>query len=391
MLESPAVKDPLSREGKYFRRRFRVPYPIFERLLSLVREMKWYGESHRSIRLELKMLAVLRRLGRGGSFDDCWDGSGMGEETVRLFFHDFCDKFAQALYHVYVKPPDSAEDLNKVTTIYKLLGFPGACGSIDCVHIQWDKCPFHLRSVCTGKEGFPTLAYEACVDHTKKILSVTKSHYGSRNDKTIVKYDDHVMNVKDEGLYANEKYYLYNENGDLEEHKGLYFICDGGYHKWKCLQCPMKHTTNPAAAHFSTNLESVRKDVEDLFGILKMRFRILKHAVELHNQDQIDNVFFTCCILHNILHHYDGFDTRWEEHILWDSMDPDDEYDDLYDGPQQRLIRVRAAHRVHIHHLVGFIVDDVDTEYTDDYRILRQKLITHHSVAARKEELCWLT
>jgi hypothetical protein len=386
------VKDPTTREGIFFRRRFRLPFPIFERLMSVIREMKWYNEDHRCRLLELKVLAVLRRLGRGGPFDDCWDGSGMDGETARVFFHDFCAKFSSTLYHVYVQPPTTSEDIKNVTTIYKLLGFPGAVGSIDCVHVRWDKCPFSLRSSCSGKEGYPTLAYEACVDHSKKILSVTQSHYGARNDKTIVRYDEHVMNVRNGDLYADEIFHLYDEHGVPQEQKGLYLICDGGYHKWSCLQCPMKHTTDLAAAHFSTNLESVRKDVEDVFGILKQRFRILKHAVELHNQEQIDNVFFTCCILHNILHHYDGFVGRWDNYVRWANEDPDaGGHDDLYDGPQQRSMRARADVRVQVHAMVGYSIQADDTEYTDEYQILRRKLIIHHSISAKKKELCWLT
>ncbi|CAB1116194.1 unnamed protein product [Ectocarpus sp. CCAP 1310/34] len=67
---------------------------------------------------------------------------------------------------------------------------------------------------------------------------------------------------------------------------------------------------------FSKRLESVRKDVECFFGILKGRFRILKLAMAYPEQERIDNVFFTCCILHNMLHTFDGMDqvmgnTHW--------------------------------------------------------------------------------
>ena len=50
-------------------------------------------------------------------------------------------------------------------------------------------CPEMLKNVCIGKEGYPTLAYCVTVDHTKKICATTSSHYGSNNDKTIIKYD----------------------------------------------------------------------------------------------------------------------------------------------------------------------------------------------------------
>ena len=132
-------------------------------------------------------------LGRGGCFDNQYDGSGIDEETLRTFFHNFCEFFASRYYDIFIHPPTTPDEIDGVTSIYRRLGFPGAIGSVDCVHVRWDKCPFSLRSTCTGKEGYPTLAYEAVVDHHKRIRSVTKSHYGSRNDKTIVKYDEYVQ------------------------------------------------------------------------------------------------------------------------------------------------------------------------------------------------------
>ena len=96
MLENENVKDPTTREGQYFRRRFRIPFPIYERLVAVVRDFGMFPECHRSISLELKVMAVLRRLGRGGPFDDCWDGSGMNEETGVYSFIDFVKFFLNA-------------------------------------------------------------------------------------------------------------------------------------------------------------------------------------------------------------------------------------------------------------------------------------------------------
>ena len=42
---------------------------------------------------------------------------------------------------------------------------------------------------------------------------------------------------------------------------------------------------------FSAKLESVRKDVEGVFGILKKRFEFLKNFNVLQTQSGIDNAF----------------------------------------------------------------------------------------------------
>jgi hypothetical protein len=58
-------------------------------------------------------------------------------------------------------------------------------------------------------------------------------------------------------------------------------------------------------------MESTRKDFEGFFGRLKGRFRFLKLPFLLHDVKDIKNVFFTCCILHNMLLQYDGL-YRWD-------------------------------------------------------------------------------
>ena len=75
--------------------------------------------------------------------------------------------------------------------------------------------------------------------------------------------------------------------------KGVYYICDGGYHKWTCMINPMKHTSVRSDRLWSEWLESTKKDVECTFGSLKSRWRFLRNGIVLQDQNSIDNVFFT--------------------------------------------------------------------------------------------------
>lgn len=86
--------------------------------------------------------------------------------------------------------------------------------------------------------------------------------------------------------------------------------------QWRTLIEPTKYPSTDVDLRFSGRLESVRKDVECFFGILKIRFRILKLAMHYQTQERLDYVFFTCCILHNMLHTYDGMDNL-EEDVNW--------------------------------------------------------------------------
>ena len=81
------------------------------------------------------------------------------------------------------------------------------------------------------------------VDHRKKIIAATQGHPGARNDKTIVKFDGFFSANNNGNLYKDVPYVLTTAEGEEIQQKGLYLIVDRGYHTWRFLQCPMKHTS----------------------------------------------------------------------------------------------------------------------------------------------------
>ena len=95
MSRDPALKRPGRKLARKFRRRFRVPYPLF---LLLLEELQsdtdggWdnkdsTGLESRKVPLEIKLLAALRALGRGEVFDTLAEITFVSEDTLRLFFH----------------------------------------------------------------------------------------------------------------------------------------------------------------------------------------------------------------------------------------------------------------------------------------------------------------
>ena len=193
---------------------------------------------------------------------------------------------------------------------YTEMGLPGCVGSVDCVHIGWDMCPTQLQNMYKGKEGYPSIAYEVICTSRKFIQSVSVGHPGSRNDKHIVRTDETVMSL----LYGNG--WLQSQSWDCivdgtgrkQVFYGVYLISDGGYHRWPCFICPIKSgEPGSPAMKCAAMIESVRKDIEGVFGILKKRFAFLKVFNRMHSQKQVDCAFVTCCIIHNILLRDDGF------------------------------------------------------------------------------------
>ena len=149
--------DPLSRDGKTFHSRFRTTHKFFLNLVVQAKELfsnhgKKDALGRKSGPIELKVLAVLRVLGRGVCFDDCQEGTLMDKETYRVFFHEFVHKFSRKFYPIYCRGPKDEAELNDCMAEYAVAGFPGCLGSTDGVHVSWDRCHAQQKMLHTGKE-----------------------------------------------------------------------------------------------------------------------------------------------------------------------------------------------------------------------------------------------
>lgn len=156
--------------------------------------------------------------------------SYISEPTAQRVFHTFCRKFAVELFDKWIGLP-TGDELTKVMNMYDDVGFTGAMGSADVTHVAWGCAPHSHQRSYKGKEGFPTLAYQAIVSHSGRVLGVTKGFPGAQNDKTIIRYDLNVQRIRESAVYRDKEFKLRNADGTESVHKGVYLIVDGGYHK----------------------------------------------------------------------------------------------------------------------------------------------------------------
>jgi hypothetical protein len=180
MLREGEYREPFTKAAKDFRRRFRVPADIFHKMVEMCDAKNVFECAARDaaarigVPIEMKLLACLRVLGRGAVFDDIEELSGMSKSTAHRSFKAFIRNFSHHFYAEYVYAPEG-EALQQVMDVYSRLGFDGAIGSTDCVHVKMDQCPGDLYWRCKGKEGYPTLVYSVVVDHAHRIMHSTAS------------------------------------------------------------------------------------------------------------------------------------------------------------------------------------------------------------------------
>ena len=333
--------------AKEFRQNFRLPYASYVMILDMITSDKSEGlfdrwktndnvyervnkKNKKVSPIELLLLGSLRYLGRGWTFDDMKDVTYISRDVHRTFFHQFVKFGAKVLYPLYVSAPRTVEELRDCEEEYATAGFPGCIGSTDATHIPLEKVCFSLRQAHLGGKSKSTMrTYNLTCNHRRQILHTTSGHPGRWNDKTLIRFDSFMSELRDGAMNNTMDFELRTrqgimmtsdgEAGDKDSRtlklKGAYVIVDNGYLEWSTTVPPVKNSCNRSELRFSQWLESMRKDVECTFGILKGRWRILKTGIRVHNTEVCDNIWLTCCALHNMLLDVDGLNRAWRNGV----------------------------------------------------------------------------
>jgi hypothetical protein len=282
-----------------------MPLDKIDNIVTRFMENKWVritkhcrNEEEMIVRLELRILGLFKVLGHYCPFRTLKSDTNISTCKNRAFFH-FSIDCMYGIHHEFVDYPSSEEELDQIMNRYEENYLPGCGGSVDVVHVKLSKCPAGDVNHAKGKEGFPSLAFEVVMGFDRQILGVSKAHFGTPNDKQIMQVDETIQLVKN-GWYRDVEWKWYIEYGNKETSVGVYLLCDGGYLHWPELICPFKH--EPASSrkgYFSAKIESVRKDVECIFGIMKKRWKILDNGIRISNMQVVEEVFTVCCMLHN--------------------------------------------------------------------------------------------
>ena len=246
------------------------------------------------------MMSALYRLGTGIPFRQLRSMCHISASETRLFFVDFVNAMID-MKDEYVYLPRNVAELRQTTKFYEEVGLPGCCGSMDVVHVKWSSCPTGDHNRAKGKAGYPTLAFSCITDFNRRVIGIFGPQFGTRNDKEIVKVDPNVHHIRT-GWFKDVSWRYYDDDGRVKKERGAYLICDNGYHRWPTSISPYANADCATReGYFSTNLESVRKDVECTFGILKKRWRILNNGFYYRDITICEKLFVTCCCLNNFL------------------------------------------------------------------------------------------
>jgi len=414
-IEEGLWSDAAHAQGKLFRRRFRVPWSFYKAIVKHVGEDENFSElmpgpdalGRPPTLLDLKVLGVLRVLGRYVTFDDIEELNGISAETNRKFFHDFVRLYSTHVYPIAVRWPDPDETRDILETARRA-GFPGKIGSMDCVHFTHDGMAANLKVAASkgGSSGPKTVAYCVVVRHDRRVLDVSRGVLGATNDKNIVGYNSLAMAIhRGTAYYGEFEFQLCGADGVMRTFTKLWIMVDNGFQRVPSFQGPLKWVMTDREGAFSKAAESSRKDSECTFGSVKGRFRVLKTGIRVHSLGVVEHIVRTCFAMHNQLLHLDGFDMSWlgDDGLFAGDSDDDDDSDALDPKkafPRLSLLEVPVDAHTDLSgrgtgDARGDALREVAARRRNDgealtHRAFQQALITHYHYKNERGETEWM-
>ncbi|MCO5587488.1 hypothetical protein L7F22_041437 [Adiantum nelumboides] len=249
---------------------------------------------------DLALACVLWRLAHGHSSKSMTCLSPIGESTIWNYTMIICHILSQhnmlARFHICI--PEGATLKSIMDGFEAITGLPQVAGAIDGTHIRLQRKPskdkFSAQYVC--RHGFPSILLQGIVDSHKLVWSVVCVAPGSSHDSTHFKGSSLYQRLKSGRAIASPTIQLQGES------IRPYLIADSTYKATTFLVKPFRSKGGQhliQKQHFDRHLSKGRVKVENAFGILKNRWRILREL----NVDLAlaPTVIGACCLLHNFV------------------------------------------------------------------------------------------
>lgn len=209
---------------------------------------------------------------------------GIGRSTVAAILHEVCLAISQHLYKKAVRfPKTNAEKQVYADRFFDRWFFPNTYASVDGTHVAIKAPPLHGPDYYNYKKFF-SISVLAAVDADGIFTYANVGRPGSCNDASIFNF-------------SKLKELILKDDVD----KKFHIIGDGAFPLMECLMKPyLIHAQMPdKEKNFNKRLSRARVAVEDAFGRLKGRWRILIKQSDFDVENTI-NIIQSCLYLHNL-------------------------------------------------------------------------------------------
>jgi hypothetical protein len=278
-----------------------------------------------------KCTAACRMLAYGCLADACDEYCRIGESTA-LEAMRWWVVAIRACFETEYLCQSTREDLQKQIQINTARGFLGMFGSLDCMYWTWKNCPVAWQGQFQDKDKNHSIILEAIADQSLWIWHAFFGLPRGNNDINVLDRSPLIANM----LRGDGKDLNFTVNGYV--YPRFYLLTNGIYPQWSCFIQPIHKPQGEKRQHFAKMQEGTRKDVERAFGILQMRWEIVKNLVYQWDLETIGNIMYACIIMHNMIIEDEsglGFEPIFDPTLGGGHMLRDFDYFDLDLGTRQ--------------------------------------------------------
>ena len=201
---------------------------------------------------------------------------------------------------LYLQIPESENEWKDISQNFaEKWNFPNCLGALDGKHVAIQK-PKNEGSAYYNYKGFHSIILLALVDANCNFLWVNVGSNGRNSDGGVFKESDLYQELDTGSLPIPQMTYLPNSHIKAPH----VIVADDAFALKHYLLKPYPNRNlTPEQAVFNYRLSRARGVVENAFGLLAQRFRILRTTINLE-PEKCDLVVLASCALHNFLNKF---------------------------------------------------------------------------------------
>ncbi|XP_023931601.1 putative nuclease HARBI1 [Lingula anatina] len=260
-----------------FRRRYRLTKDAFQELLRLVTPMiAPHNERGNPIPADIQLLLTLRFYATGTFQMACGDLCDISQSSASRIIKRVSEGIA-SLKPQFIRFPEGQELQNMKLGFWRIAGFPGVVGAIDCTHIKIPSPGGVDAELYRNRKGYFSINVQAVCGYNLEMLHIVARWPGS---------------VHDARIFDNSRLCAQLERGDIE---GI-LLGDGGYACRPYMMTPIINPlTRPERCYNASQIRT-RNTVERMFGTWKRSFPCLSMSLRTKLQTTLTIIIATATL-----------------------------------------------------------------------------------------------
>ena len=295
-----------------------MPPEVFVDLLNRLKPVitRKHTNFRKPISAETRLALCLRYLALGDSFRTLSHLFRVGLSTSRHIVYDTCAAIIRILGPQYLQTPSTEEEWHSVSQNFnKRWNFPHCLGSVDGKHIRIS-APKKSGSFYYNYKHFYSVVLMAVVSADYRFLYVNVGSEGRASDGGIwskCSMHKHMMHSTNPLNIPAA-----SELPDVGFQCPYVLVGDSAFKLHENLMKPFPgRPLTRKQRIYNYRLSRARMTVENVFGIITCRFRILRTCMEI-SPEHVELVVMAICVLHNYLR-----EVATPQYIPAESLDQD--------------------------------------------------------------------